>query len=235
MVTVLITSFLLLAAISYAIYCWQRTSSNEQAERALPPTPRARGLFTDFSSDAAEGARLKRAEEERLASSLRARLLERAAQGEKAALAEAHASDNRALYDEVLDALVERAKDNDKQLFALVSFITRNEGLAVNRKLAERFLDGWRVAPERRSTAVVLHVAAIADDASVYQRAVETAFELWRGGQLAGVSAEELRTLFDGEFWVLSANTRSSGAGFILKRKLAAIRRELSTASSTST
>jgi hypothetical protein len=36
--------------------------------------------------------------------------------------------------------------------------------------------------------------------------------------------------LFDGEFWVLSARTRSSGAGFILKRKLASARRELETA-----
>ena len=34
------------------------------------------------------------------------------------------------------------------------------------------------------------------------------------------VSAEELRALFDGEFWILSARTRSSGAGFVLKRTL---------------
>jgi hypothetical protein len=47
---------------------------------------------------------------------------------------------------------------------------------------------------------------------------------------LTGVSAAELRALFDGEFWVLSAQTRSSGTGFVLKRTLANARRELETA-----
>ncbi len=235
MVTVLITSFLLIAAISYAIYCWQRTSSNENAGHALPPPPpRFRGLFSDEHSDAALAARLKEAEAEKLASEQRARLLERAAQGDKAVLAEAHATGNKALYDEVLNALVLRAGENYKQLFALISHITRSDQLRINPPLAERFLEAWKTSPDRRSVAVMLHIAARADDAPLYQRAVETAHQLRLDGQLPGVSAEELRAVLDGEYWLLSESVRASGEGFVLKRKLAKLRQELSRASSKS-
>jgi hypothetical protein len=232
MVTVLITSFLLIAAISYAIYCWQRTSSNENAGRALQPPPPAgsRGLFSDEHSDALTAARLLEAEKQ--SSEQRARLLERAAQGDKAVLMEAHTLGNKALYDEALDALVLSAGDNDKKLFALVSYITRSEQLRVTARLAERFLESWKTSTDRRSVAVVLHVAARADDAAVYQRAVETAHQFWREGQLPAVSVQELRALFDGEYWLLSQSVRSSGEGFVLKRKLASLRRELEQASS---
>jgi hypothetical protein len=231
MVTVLITSFLLIAAISYAIYCWQRTSSNENAGRALPPPPAgSRGLFSDEHSDALTAVSLLEAEKQ--SSEQRARLLERAAQGDKAVLMEAHATGNKALYDEVLDALVLSAEDNEKKLFALVSYITRSEQLCVSARLAERFLEAWKTSSDRRSVAVVLHIAARADVARVYQRAVETAFEFWREGQLPSVSVEELRALFDGEYWLLSQSVRSSGEGFVLKRKLASLRQELSRASS---
>lgn len=232
MVTVLITSFLLIAAISYAIYRWQRISSNESTGHALPPPPRPRGLFNDEHSDAQLAARLREAEAEKQSSEQRACLLERAAQGDKAALLEAHATGNKALYDEVLNALTSRVEDNDKQLFGLVSYIARSDQLRVGARLAERFLESWKTAPDRRSVAVVLHIAASADDASVYQRAVETAFDFWRTGRLPNVSVEELRALFDGEYWTLSQSVRGSGEGFVLKRKLAALRRELERASS---
>ena len=233
MVTVLITSFLLIAAISYAIYCWQRTSSNENAGHALQPPPAgSRGLFSDEHSDALTAASLREAEAEKQSSEQRARLLERAAQGDKAVLMEAHTTGHRALYDEVLDALVLSAGDNEKKLFALVSYITRSDQLRVSARLAERFLEAWKTSSDRRSVAVVLHIAARTDDPVVYQRAVETAYQFWREGQLAGVSVEELRALFDGEYWLLSQSVRSSGEGFVLKRKLASLRQELSKASS---
>jgi hypothetical protein len=74
--------------------------------------------------------------------------------------------------------------------------------------------------------------AALSDDADVYQGAVEQALRFWREGKLSDVSAIELRALFDGEFWILSSRTRSSGAGFVLKRTLDSARRELEAAAS---
>jgi hypothetical protein len=228
MVTVLITSFLLLAAISYAIFRQQRASSGESEGHALPP-PRARSLFGDLDSEAEESARLMEAR--RQASERREALLARAAQNDKSALDDA--LDNTALYDAVLDALVERA-DNFKKLVALVSYIERSEGrrLRVNVPLAEKFLDAWKASPDTRTTAIALHVSATADSAPVYQRAVEAAFALWQSGQLPNISAEELRALFDGEYWVLSSGVRNSGAGFVLKQKLASLRLQLLKASS---
>ncbi|HEX8141673.1 MAG TPA: hypothetical protein VF553_03700 [Pyrinomonadaceae bacterium] len=232
MVTVLIASFLLLAAISYAIYRRQRASSGESEEHVLAP-PAARPLFSDNDSYAAEARLLAAEEAERQTSKRREALLERAAQGDKAALSEAN--DDQALYSEVLDALVERA-DNEKKLLALVSYIERSgDGLRVSAKLAKRFLDSWKASPESRSTPIALHLAAMADDAPVYQKAVETVFALWRAGRLPEISAAELRALFDGEYWVLSADVRNSGAGFVLKQKLASLRLELLKASSKST
>ncbi|HEX8136319.1 MAG TPA: hypothetical protein VF544_01890 [Pyrinomonadaceae bacterium] len=227
MVTLLITSFLLLAAISFAIYCWQRISSHETSERALPPPPPpARGLFSDQDTDT---ARALEAEEGRKAlEEKRARLLGRAAQGDRAALQES--SEDPELYDEILAAFIERADDYQK-LFALVSFIKRSEHLRVNARLAERFLNAWLAAPESRSPAIVLHLAASADSAPLYLRAAEAVFALWQEGRLQNISAEELRTLFDGEYWLLSADSRSSGAGFVLKQKLAQLRLELVKAS----
>jgi hypothetical protein len=75
----------------------------------------------------------------------------------------------------------------------------------------------------------MLHVAALSDDAETYRQAVELALNSWRNDKLPNLSAEELHSLINGEYWVLSSNTRSSGAGFVLKRTLATAKRELET------
>lgn len=223
MVTLLITSFLLLTAIAFAIYFWQRTPSGAGAERVLPP-PRSAPLFGDNGLGELPAAEHETGAQ---AADYRATLLTRAASGDKEALRDAHASGDIALYDAVLDALVERALDSDKAVFALVSYITRGDKLRVNRKLAEAFSETWEASPDKSSTAKMLHIAALADDAAVYQNAVETALQFWRDGRLQQVPADELRALVEGEFWLLSPGVRKSGAGFLLKRRIARCRREL--------
>ncbi|HJZ80521.1 MAG TPA: hypothetical protein VKD91_09250, partial [Pyrinomonadaceae bacterium] len=61
----------------------------------------------------------------------------------------------------------------------------------------------------------------------------EQALQLWHEGKLSAVSALELKALFEGEFWILSSRSRSSGAGFVLKRTLDSARRELEAAAKT--
>lgn len=222
MVTVLITSFLLLAAIVYAVYRWQQTpsSGSTQDDHVLPPAPGWSGLFGDEKADQKQLASAAREEE-------RALLLERAAKGEKSALIEAGASNDGLLYDEVLNRLLEQA-DSDKKLLALVSYLTRQTPqLRVNRGLAERFMETWEGSPDRGSTAKMLHICALSDDAGLYGRSVETALEFWRAHRIPDLSAEELRSLAESEYWILSQTERSSGQGFLLKLKLAALRREL--------
>jgi hypothetical protein len=227
MVTVLITSFLIIAAISYAFYCWQRPSSKRESEYHLLPPPRYAGLFGDENKETR--AKLPPIKTREVTADEREALLARATRGDKTVLTDALATSDTKLYDETLDALIELT-DSDKQLLALVSYVARHEGLLVNGRLAEKLIDSWKHAPERRTVAEMLHVAALAGEAKIYERAVETAYQIWREGRVEGLLAEELRQLCESEFWLLSSSVRNSGAGFVLKRRLAGLRRELTAA-----
>jgi hypothetical protein len=225
MVTLLITSFLLLAGITYVVYLWQRPSSKTDAGFSLPPPPRTIRLFDDDGLNEARQRELSSGET--VASEQRRALLARASAGDKEALRDANATDDAALYDEVLNALVESA-DSEKRLLALVSYIVRSdERLRVNSLLAEKFIKSWKASPDRNSTAKMLHIAALASDANVYQAAIESAYQFWRDRRLQQISAIELRQLIESEFWILAPAVRNSGAGFVLKRKLAQLRRKL--------
>lgn len=230
MVTLLITSCLILAGITYAIYLWQRPSIERDAEFELPPVPsRFERLFDD--PEEARALVLKSAESHR--SEQRRSLLGRALAGDREALADAHGSGDEALYDEVLNALTERA-DSGQKLLALVSHIARSDRrLRVNKFLAEKFIAHWKQNPDRNSTAKMLHVAALSDDAWVYRAAVESAYQFWREGRVEHLNAAELRSLIESEFWLLTATARASGAGFVLKRRLAAITHQLASAAET--
>ena len=227
MVTFLITSFFVLAFVAIAIYFWQKPNSLTEVESLAPPP--GRGLFIDRTPD--EQARaIAEANAETTANAVarRAELLEGAKAGEKSVLQEVRNSGDTELYEDALNLLVAGA-DSDPKLLSLVSYVTRHE-LRVNKKLALGVMDSYKRAPDRSATAKMLHVAALSDDAAVYQSAVETALEFWREGRLSEVSALELRSILEGEFWILSSPTRSSGAGFLLKRALRGARRELEAA-----
>lgn len=228
MVTVLITSFLLLAAIIYAVYRRQETlpDRNAQQDRVLPPPqPGWSGLFGEEMAN--QHKQLPHAAEMAEAERERARLLSRAAEGERSALSDASAYGDPAFYDEVLNRLVQHA-ESDKKLLALVSYMLRETPpLGVNRRLAERFIEAWKASPDRGSTAKMLHIVALADDAALYRQAIEAALEFWRQNRIPDLSAAELRQLCESEYWLLSQNERGSGQGFLLKLKLAALRREL--------
>lgn len=224
MVTFLISSFLVLALLALAIYFWQKPPASTDTELLLPPSER--GLFID-STPAGQAETLAAAATNSAAiarTERRTQVLERAKGGEKSTLQEARTED-ATFYEETLNLLIADA-DSDPKLLSLVSFVTRHD-LPVNKTLAERVIDSYCKSPDRSSTAKVLHIAALSDDAAVYQRAAEAALTSWRTGRLSEVSALELRSILEGEFWLLTAPARSSGAGFHLKRALAHARREL--------
>ena len=103
----------------------------------------------------------------------------------------------------------------------------QNDEREAKKALAEEFIAAWKVSPDRVSTAKMLHLAALADDAGVFNTAVETALNVWQRGSVPDLSAAELQTLFNSEFWILSSAARSSGAGFVLKRTLSRAKRDL--------
>lgn len=85
----------------------------------------------------------------------------------------------------------------------------------------------FQKTPNRNSTAKLLHAAALSDNAKNYERAIELVLLSWRDGSLADLSAKELQSLFNSEYWVLSSHTRTSGAGFVLKETLSSANHEL--------
>jgi hypothetical protein len=85
----------------------------------------------------------------------------------------------------------------------------------------------FQQSPDRRSTPKLLHVAALSDDAKNYERAIQLVLLSWRDGSLKDLSAGELQSLINSEYWVLSSRTRTSGAGFVLKQTLSDANREL--------
>jgi len=224
MVTLLITAFAILALIGIGIYFWQKPSSH-YSENMLPPRPDARSLFAENALTGEEETELSAT----AASQLAEELLRRAQGGERSALNRAHATNDRALYYQVLTELV-RCSNTDAKLLSLISHVGKND-LPVNTGLAQAVIASLKRTPGRSLTSVALHFAALSDDAGLYREAVENALELWREEKLTDVKPIELKALFDGEFWILSSRTRSSGAGFVLKRTLESARRELEAAS----
>lgn len=104
------------------------------------------------------------------------------------------------------------------------------EAPKVDAKLFDNAIEAireYQKFPNRNSTAKLLHVAALSDDAKNYERAIELVLLSWRDGSLADLSAKELQSLFNSEYWVLSSHTRTSGAGFVLKETLSSANREL--------
>jgi hypothetical protein len=214
MVTLLITSVFVFGLIAIAIFFWQKAANTSQPiDLPLPPQPA--GLFSDF----------KPAELPSSTEDPKKAVIESATKGDRTALAQAHALNDSALYEEVLNLFIAQI-DSEPKLLSLVSHVTRNE-LPVSKALAQRSIDYWKDSPDKTSTAKMLHLAALSDDAETFRQAVELALSSWRNGKLPEVSAVELQSLINGEFWVLSSNTRSSGAGFVLKRTLATAKREL--------
>jgi hypothetical protein len=225
MVTLLLIALAIFAVIGIGLYFWQQSAPDDY-ERVLPPLPDARGLFADTSSSSEAEMKMAMLAQE----AAQVALIARAQNDERSALDDAYQTKDAALYDRVLTELLKPA-DSDAKLLSLMSYVTTNE-LPVNAELATAVLASWQKSPNRSGTSKALHFAALSDDADVYKGAVEQALQFWRERKLSDVSAIELRALFDGEFWILSSRTRSSGAGFVLKRTLDSARRELEAAAS---
>lgn len=225
MVTLLLTSLFVLILLAIAIYFWQKTASAPKAD-ALPAAP-GRALFPEGTpTGIALAAADAEAREVAAVNQHRSQLLYRAHVGDKTTLLEARSDGT--VYEDVLNVLTAHAS-SPGGLLSLASYISRNN-LRVNKGLAEKFIESHSQTLGRNTVAEMLHIAALSDDASIFQKCLQLALKAWSDGTLPDVSAPELQAILEGEFWILSPATRSSGAGFLLKRELAGARRALSAA-----
>jgi hypothetical protein len=221
---ILIIAVFLLAAASYTIIRSKRSRSNRAEAEYFPP-PHTRGLFG--GDDDGHAGRLL-AEDGVALEAAKSGLRERAAAGDPDALMDAHELGDAALYREVLDALAARAEADPPSFQKLVYTVAASDRLRATPGLAVRLLDRWRDAPAPASTAQLLRVAALSDDAATFETVVTAVAEAHEEGRLGGLGGDELRALFESEYWVLSSEAKRTGAGFVLKQTLAEVGRRLS-------
>ena len=229
MSAILIISVFLIFVATLVILRTKRSPSNEETEY-LPPGLRPQGLFDDRAADLLDDEGSAEESQRRASEEFEKGLLSRAAHGDFEVLKDAHASGSAELYHRVLDTLVEHRGESADELRALADFITQNDELGASAALAERLLEDWERNPSRASVPRLLRAAALSDDAATFERAMSSVLRAQGDGRLTDMSAEELRSLFEGEYWLLSSEAKRSGAGFLLKQRLAHVRRELSAA-----
>ena len=209
-----------------ALYLRHRGRADSQRD-CVVASPVQRGLF-DTSFGGADQADAAAAE----AVQRRASLVERARRGDVEALNDVFMLGDSRLYFEALDALVDHAAIRQETLRVLVSRIATNN-MRGNNRLAELVIQAWKSDPTGRTTAEALHIAALSDNAKTYQAAVEIAVGYSLSGRLPQIAAKDLISLVESQYWVLSSEARSSGAGFALRQRLAGVCRELTTAPTT--
>jgi hypothetical protein len=215
---ILVIAFAGAAALAFAVYQQSRALPDARTRTELPR--QAVTLFDD-PGEADTNATPSTPDA--------ASLIERAWRGDLMTLAEAR--DQAPLYGDVLDALID-SFERQGELAALVRHIAKSDGLRGNVRLAERVIVAWQAAPDRRSTIEMLHMAALADDAKTYSRAVDLAVAEFKNGRLSTFSADELLALVESQIWVLASPAQRGGDGFALKQRLADVRRELAAAAS---
>lgn len=221
-----IVTVLLLAAVAYRIFRKQQELNSYRAERELYPS-QPRSLF-DQTPDTGEVERQAAEDVARVADELRTSLLTRAAEGDYTALADATRAGDKSLYGAVLAESLDWANASEDNLYALASFVASDTGeLRGSAELARAYQQIWERAPDRAGVARLLHLAALSDDPETFGAAVTAAARALHEGRLTNLAGEDLRALAESEFWVLSTESRTSGAGFVLKQRLASLRQEL--------
>jgi hypothetical protein len=210
MTAILLISLLIFLASALIISRWQRKPS-----------------FRDSETRSIAGRALFEAEEpEQEEPDTRAMTTTRAKAGDLDALTD---SNGTRLYGEVLDRLLEWscADVSGERLTKVTSFILANDSLRTNSELAGLVTERWLSAPGAQALPQMLRLAALSDDAGSFERVIDAVMQCRRQGQLADMTAGELRTLIEAEYWVLSDAARRSGRGNVLKQTLALVQRDL--------
>jgi hypothetical protein len=128
-------------------------------------------------------------------------------------------------WNEAVGILTERAR-SEEDVRRLASFCLDNE-FNVNNTLFNAFQNIWAASPDTRTTTEMFRLAAKTDEADTFLDVLTQAEQLVKNGRLSEISATELYRLAESHYWLLSQQTRTSGAGFLIKEKMADLRRKL--------
>jgi hypothetical protein len=225
--TILFISMFLLAAATFALHLWNRRPPPNEPD-FFPEPQGFDGLFAEQYAE--EMKLLAQADADRRVQEERQLLLGRAAEGDKAALDEAHLYGDGGFYREILQTLTARAEGDEEALRSIAEYIVDSGALRSSVEFAAMMIERWSESPDQLSFAGALHLAALSNDASVFRRAVEIALKRFGEGRLQRVSAENFLAAVDSAYWLIDAEVRNSGSGFLVKKVIADVRRELAAA-----
>lgn len=223
-------SFLiLLALIVYA--AWRRRHEQhsflpEAETRNQIKSPRVAALFVPTPQDL---ARIELEKHHRQHAEQRERLLTWATLVDFSVLENRPVLEDEKLWskswNEAVGILTERAR-SEEDVRRLASFCLDHE-FDVNNTLVNAFQKIWAGTPDARTTTQMFRLAAKADDAERFSDVLTEAEQFVKNGKLSEISVAELYELAESHYWLLSQPARASGAGFLLKQKMADLRREL--------
>lgn len=203
----------------------------KRPEKSLPPGETPLQFQTPpfqyesiFAPSAEEIRALEAEEDEKRRRALREEILAKAEAEKFGALIDAK-SFAAGLYDEVLTELTFRC---DGEKFAsLGSFLAQNN-LRTNAAFLKRFQslhDGNSLT--KKDVIRLLHFAALSESAEIFSASLEFVADLLQKGKVKNdFTQTDLFQLAEGEFWLLPPAEKASGAGFLLKQKLAKLRFE---------
>lgn len=228
--TIIFILFLLLTIAAITLHLSKRPKRQLPDQETFRHFPASQfdGLFAEQRAE--EIRALTEEEARHRETAVRQQLLKRAAKGDLKALNEAQAFGDALFYQEVLRTISTQADGNPEILQSIVKYIIDSQELRSGSEFAEAMAEFWIKSPEQYSLADMLHLAVLADDAAVFQRAIETALKLWRESRIEKVSAKNFLATVESAYWLITSEVRNSGPGFLLKQAIADVRRELAAA-----
>lgn len=227
MIAIIFISILLLAVTTFLVgYRSRRPPKDERLNRIAPRD--FDGLFAEEQTALAR--ELAQAEADLRAEQDRERLIQRAAEGDKAALDQAHEGGDRELYRDVLRALVARVESDPQQMGSVARYIIDSGRLRSTADFARMMIEVWDRMLDQKSLVDMVYLSALSDDAAIFQHAVELALKRWHEGKLRGVSAKDFLAIVESAYWLIAVEVRNSGSGFLIKKVIVDLRRELAAA-----
>lgn len=220
----LLTILVLLSAVAATGFALKFLFSENKPLKidSYDETPRLRGLF---EPDEAELSVFQHEEEKRLEVIRKQSSMEEterlAASGDLSALRLAYESGDPGFYEKTLDTLIQST-----DMYDLEAHLVANE-LPANAVITKSLVNRFGQTASALDLTKALRLAASTNSAEIYLQTAEETVSFWDGHKQKEVSPETLLNLIDTHYWLLANEARISGAGFLLKEKLAGMRREI--------
>ena len=102
-----------------------------------------------------------------------------------------------------------------------------DERLGLEEKLADldNLRQNWRESPDRAAAIELLYRASQTENGEAYVNTAIIVLEVWQGGKISDLTADDLAHLLDSHFWLLPTHERTPGVSFRIQQEIAGLRR----------